>query len=169
MKKKSKYLIGLLSLVVLLFITTSSASEDLFYYYRAYTPVFMDRSDLDNSVSYVSEVRELQQPGKIYYRKPYIFINEKYKGIHIIDNSDPKNLVNKGFIKAPGCIDMAVKNNILYLDNSVDLVAFNLDTKIVTERIKDVFPEPQAPDGADYYTHNRPDGMVIVSWEKTKK
>jgi hypothetical protein len=130
-----------------------------------YVPVFMKRADLENSVSYQSVVREMESPGKIYYKSPFIYINERYKGIHVINNSDPYHPVKEGFIVAPGCIDMAVKGNIIYLDNAVDLVAFDLATKQVTKRIQNVFPEPVSPENRYYYGGNR-EGYILVGWKK---
>ena len=133
----------------------------------AYIPVFMSRETLENSVKYIPGARDMIQTGKIYYRVPYIYVNERYKGVHVINNTDPAHPVNEGFILAPGCIDMAVKGNILYLDNSVDLVSFDLDGKQVTKRIREVFPEPTPPDDFSYYPYERPDGYVLVEWKKT--
>jgi hypothetical protein len=104
--------------------------------------------------------------GKIYYRTPYIYVNERYKGVHVINNSDPERPVKEGFILAPGCIDMAVKGNILYLDNAVDLVSFDLDGRQVTKRIRNVFPEPLPPDDFRFSVFNRPEGYVLVEWKK---
>lgn len=151
-------------LLLLLFVVCSSFVFRDEVYYR-YTPVFMDRDELERSVSYQSGERALENPGKIYHKSPYIYINERYKGIHVINNSNPTNPVHEGFIVAPGCMDMAVKDNILYIDNSVDLVAFDLTSKQVTKRVKDVFPEPIAPDYT-YYWGSRPENTVIVRWKK---
>lgn len=135
----------------------------------AYEPVYMSRLMLDHSVKYISGKQDMLQTGKIYYRAPYIFVNERYKGVHVINNSDPFHPVREGFILAPGCIDMAVKGNILYLDNAVDLVSFDLDSKEVTDRIRNVFPEPLPPeDFFSYRRSNRPKGYIIVGWEKTE-
>ena len=73
-----------------------------------------------------------------------------------------------GFIVAPGCIDMAVKGNIIYVDNAVDFVAFDMVSRSVTERIRDYFPEHSvSPDGRQYdYPYNRPDGYILVRWDK---
>jgi hypothetical protein len=140
---------------------------DSYSYFRNwdYIPIFMKRTDLDNSVSYRQSAREIENPGKIYYKPPYIFMNERYKGVHVINNSDPYYPVNEGFIVAPGCIDMAVKGSIMYLDNAVDLVAIDLVSKQVTKRIKQVFPEPLSPSNQIY---NSPDesGYVVVGWVK---
>ena len=130
-----------------------------------YIPVFMDRTELEKSVSYRPEGRELKNPGKIYYKAPYLFINERYKGIHVINNSDPVHPANEGYIIAPGCIDLAVKGEILYIDNSVDLVAFHLGRREVTHRERNVFPEPSAPDGSYFSLRPSPDA-VIVEWKK---
>ena len=133
-----------------------------------YTPVFMSRETLEKSVMYISGSHELIRTGKIYYRDPYIFVNERYKGVHVINNTDPSHPVNEGFILAPGCIDMAVKDNILYLDNAVDLVSFDLDARQVTQRNRNVFPEPLPPDDLMVFWHyKRPNDYILVDWKKT--
>ena len=133
---------------------------------ETWSPVFLSREVLDNSVKYIPGARDLIQTGKIYYRAPYIYVNERYKGVHVINNTDPAHPVNEGFILAPGCIDMAVKGNILYLDNAVDLVSFDLDSRQVTKRIRDVFPEPLPPEDFRFTVFNRPNGYVLVEWKK---
>ncbi|MDR1339317.1 MAG: hypothetical protein LBK58_04620 [Prevotellaceae bacterium] len=153
--------------VILLFIIVALAATAFVSDNDRYTPVFMSREMLDNSVKYIPGARDMKQTGKIYYRAPYIYVNERYKGVHVINNADPAQPINEGFILAPGCIDMAVKENILYLDNAVDLVSFDLDKRQVTHRIRNVFPEPSPPDGFYYYGYsNRPEGYVIVEWKK---
>ena len=156
-------------LVILLFVTMVTGTSLMYeppYFNANYTPVFMSRDVLENSVKYMSGARDMIQTGKIYYRAPYIYVNERYKGVHVINNANPARPVHEGFILAPGCIDMAVKGNILYLDNAVDLVSFDLDSKQVTKRIKDVFPEPIPPDDFAYYPYDRPKGYVLVEWKK---
>jgi hypothetical protein len=137
-------------------------------HWGVYKPVFMKRADLENSVAYQQGARALTNPGKIYSKPPYIYVNERYKGIHVINNTDPAHPVSEGFITAPGCIDMAVKDNVLYLDNSVDLVAFDLNTKKVTQRVKNVFPEPVGPDNSSYYGIREED-MILVEWKKSEQ
>jgi len=134
-----------------------------------WNPVFLSREALDNSVKYISGARDMIRTGKIYYRAPYIYVNERYKGVHVINNTDPYKPVKEGFILAPGCIDMAVKGNILYLDNAVDLVSFDLDSKQVTKRIRNVFPEPLPPEDFLFNVYNRPEGYVLVEWKKNNE
>ncbi|MCL1974122.1 MAG: hypothetical protein FWG54_04810 [Bacteroidetes bacterium] len=130
-------------------------------------PVFMSRETLEQSVRYIPGARDMIRTGKIYYRGSCIYVNERYKGVHIINNANPAHPVNEGFVLAPGCIDMAVKGNILYLDNAVDLVSFDLERKEVTKRIRNVFPEPLPPGDFYYYRYfHRPAGYIIVEWKE---
>ncbi|MDL2221520.1 hypothetical protein LJC35_03080 [Parabacteroides sp. OttesenSCG-928-N08] len=156
--------ITILLLSVLLFAS--------FYYgrgrYYSYTPVFLERAELEKSVTYESSPRELMNPGKIYYNDSYIYVNERYKGVHVINNSNPASPVNEGFIVVPGCVDIAAKGNTLYLDNSVDMIAFDLKAKQVTERIRNVFPEPLSPNGEYFYDYNRPEGLILVEWKQAE-
>ena len=60
--------------------------------------------------------QELENPGKIYVKDNYLFINEVKKGIHVIDNTNPASPKAISFIQILGNIDIAVKDNILYAD-----------------------------------------------------
>jgi hypothetical protein len=139
-----------------------------------YKPVLMDRSSLERSILW-KPATDIKIPGKIYFKDNYILVSERYLGVHLIDNTDPKNPVKKGYISVPGCVDMAMKDNILYVDNAVDLVAIDI-SQIATgqiavkKRVKDTFPELMPPDGLSipykYSTENRPKNSVIVNWSK---
>ncbi len=148
------------------------SSRDDFYNPSEYFPILMERDDLEVSVKY-REAQSIINPGKIYYKDQTIYLNEKYKGIHVIDNADPSNPQNIGFINIPGCIDIAIKNNSLLADNATDLVAIditNLEQLTVTHRIKNTFYESTPPD-LDIIPYmfspaNRPKNTIIVGWEK---
>ena len=138
----------------------------------AYEPVFMLRSELERCVRLESS-RNIENPGKIYLKDNLIFINEKYLGIHVIDNTNPAEPENFAFIHVDGCIDMAMKDNVLYADNAVDLISLALNPQMtgiqVTSRIKNVFPELLAPDGYGLsYRQNiaRPENSILVKWKK---
>lgn len=163
MKRKVKQLLPAFILGSTILLNTASTGKISSTGY--YAPVFMERSELEKSVFFEQKERDLINPGKIYSKDKTIFINEKYKGVHVIDNTTPEAPKKIGFIVAPGCIDIAVKGNTLYLDNAVDLVAFNLETKEVTERIREIFPEPLSPQNYSYYG-DRPDNTILVGWNK---
>ncbi|HAH23334.1 MAG TPA: hypothetical protein DCL77_06195 [Prolixibacteraceae bacterium] len=102
----------------------------------------MSYEELRSAVK-MTEPREMNNPGKIYFKDQYIFINELLKGVHVIDVSDPSNPQNKGFIEIPGNVDIAIKDNILYADSYVDLVSIDVSSlSAIAEvgRVQKVFP-----------------------------
>ena len=168
---KKRFIYPLLFLVILVF----NSSGDDFYNPSEYFPVLMERTELEKSVKF-RDAQEIENPGKIYYKDQVIYLNEKYKGIHIIDNSNPELPKNIGFINLPGCIDIAIKNNSMFADNATDLVAIdisNISSLKVTDRVKNVFPESTPPD-LEYIPYmfsvsNRPSNTIIVGWKKLDK
>lgn len=100
--------------------------------------------------------KALENPGKIYFYKNYVLVNELREGVHIIDNSNPENPQNIAFIKIPGNVDIAVKENILYADNYADLLSIDLsnptDPQMVS-RCENVFPLEGFVQGLGYLSH----------------
>jgi hypothetical protein len=130
------------STLVLLSAFISSCTDKVFETFTANAPVYLSYTDLRAAVKMTS-ARELNNPGKIYFKDNYIFINEKMAGVHVYDVSDPKNPQNKGFIEIPGNVDIAIKDNILYADSYVDLVAIDVSSfSAIKEvgRVEKVFP-----------------------------
>ncbi len=159
---------ALFPVLVLYFLV--SGFVDVYYY--EYEPVFMDRTEMEKSIGSESP-RPVTEPGKIYVKDQFVFIVEKGRGIHVIDNSDPEHPTNRAFIHIDGCIDLAIKDHVLYADNAADLVALSVNPSwsgiTVTERFRNVFPEPLAPDGRDLSYEEklaRPENSVLVRWKR---
>ncbi|WP_197276110.1 hypothetical protein [Mangrovimonas sp. TPBH4] len=130
-----------------------------------YTPVIMERSEFEASTTLESP-KSIVNSGKIYVKDNFLFINEKNEGFHIFDNSNPENPINIGFIKVLGSSDLAIKGDILYVNNATDLVAiqpnFETETVTVTKRISNTFPQLFSPDGFEYYNLQEDD--IIINW-----
>lgn len=110
--------------------------------YVKYEPIYMSLDEIRQPIA-VESSRALKYPGKIYLYHNYLLINEKLEGIHVIDNNDPSNPVNVGFIKIEGNVDMAVKGNILYADSYIDLLTIDIsdiNNPQILDRDEDVFP-----------------------------
>ncbi len=136
----------------------------------AYLPVLMERSQLEQSIT-TEAPRDIIDAAKIYIQGRYIYITERYKGLHIVDNTDPRNPRNLAFVKVPGCIDVAAKGSNLYVDNATDLVTLDASdlTQIVeVARTRNIFPDALPPDlnfiPAKYQEGNRPDNTIIIQW-----
>jgi hypothetical protein len=140
----------------------------------SYCPLLVSRTTLEQSVAALP-ARAMHNTGKIYLLGKYLFINERYEGIHLIDNQDPKNPKPIGFLRVPGNVDMAVKGNLLYVDNGPDLVTIDISNPQaiqVVSRVRDAFRELPKP--TDYglnpacTEYNRPTNTIVVGWQKIK-
>jgi len=136
--------------------------------------VLISRESLERSITF-RPPETIANPAKIITKDNFILILERFKGVHVIDNSNIQNPVKKGYIAIPGCSDITIKDNILYADNAVDLVAIDLsnitsNNVAVVKRIENNFDEISPPDGhvlpEKYEVKNRPANTVLIAWEK---
>lgn len=132
--------------------------------YRTTVPVTLTLEQIRSGIA--SETpQDLKNPGKIYVKDNYIFINEIKKGIHIIDNTNPQQPQNIAFLKIPGVVDMAVKENTLYADSYMDIVTFDItNPKAIKEtgRVKEVF-QNGLTDGISWYYN--PQNQTVTDYE----
>ncbi|MFN0217147.1 MAG: LVIVD repeat-containing protein [Saprospiraceae bacterium] len=91
-----------------------------------YDPIYKTVSECRVGIS-VQAPREMRKPGKIYALGNFLFINEKQEGIHVVDNSNPANPQKIAFWSIPGNVDMAIRNNILYADQYIDLLTIDIN------------------------------------------
>lgn len=123
-------------------LVISSCTDKIEETYTVNTPVYMTYDELRSSFK-VAEATTIIQPGKIYFKDDYIFVNEYQKGIHVVNNTNPSNPIVEKFIEIPGNVDMAVKGNMLYADSYVDLLTIDISdlTNIIeVDRDTNVFP-----------------------------
>ena len=66
--------------------------------FNNYEPVVMQRSAFETTTIFESIPRTIENSGKIYVKDDLIFINEINKGFHFINNANPSNPVNVGFV-----------------------------------------------------------------------
>jgi hypothetical protein len=137
---------------------------------EGYRPIYMPYQTMRQVNT--SSPRPLEHAGKIYVRGNYVFVNELNKGIHIINNVNPSNPQVISFVSIPGNVDIAVKGNVLYADNAVDLVALDItnpaDVKLL-KRIENAFPNQSFPPhtGVNFECADPAKG-VVVGWEKVQ-
>ncbi len=148
-----------------------SCKDKIEQVYTVNHPVYLSYSELRASFK-VADGQQIIHPGKIYFKDPYIFVNEYQKGIHVIDNTDPREPKIIKFLEIPGCVDLAIRDNILYADSYVDLVALdisNLDDIREVRRIQNVFPymipdcENGVVEGVDM------DKGIVTAWKSTDR
>ncbi len=150
-----------LSLSVL-FLFSSCIKDKVTHHYKLKVPVYALKSDVFNNI-HSNAAQQISNPGKMFLLNNKLFVTEKNKGIHIIDNSNPSNPSNISFIPIPMNEDVAVKGNVLYADCGVDMLLLDVSNPAAVSLIKyipNAFPSKQYQLG--YYVDSN---RVIVDWQ----
>jgi LVIVD repeat len=134
-----------------------------------YKPIYIAYDQIKNVRALAP--KGLKNPGKIYIKGKYLYINEIGEGIHIYDNSDKTKPVQISFLSIPANQDISIKNNILYADNGNDLLAIDIADPLeikVLKRIEKAFPYPSFPFERGSFECANPDKGFIIKWEYTE-
>jgi len=153
------------------FIALTACQDQITETYTVNEPVYMSYDALRSSFN-VKSAEVIIQPGKIYFKDNYIFVNEYMEGIHMIDNSDPVNPQTIVFVEIPGNVDMAIKGNMLYADSYVDLLTIDIsDPNNIVEVDRDTNAFPYIIPGFELGMLGEIDVNkgVIVGYEKVIK
>lgn len=157
-----------LALVAIVLLLLSGCADKVYETFTANSPVYLSYNDLRSAVKF-SAARDLNNPGKIYFKDQFLLINEKFEGIHVFDVSNPSSPQNKGFIEIPGNIDLAIKGSTLYADSYIDLVSIdvsNFSQIRETGRVQKVFPYTLPAYDTNYpIAKIDQEKGVVVKWE----
>jgi len=131
-----------------------------------FEPVYMSYGEFRESFE-VDAPRELNDPGKMYFKDGYIFISERNEGIHVVDNRDPENPQLVAFMQIIGNHDIAAKGDILYADSHIDMLVIDISSPAqpeLVDRRENIFPYEMAffDGNALWADANR---GVVRSWE----
>lgn len=142
---------------------------------EGYKPIYSEVSD--PYVVKSEAVHPMENVGKIILVGTTLFVNERFEGIHIIDNANPAEPKQIGFIRISGNTELSKKGDYIYANNYEDLVTIlvtNTGEATVTDRKSNVFPElnPSSglintiPFGSYFECVDQAKGTVL-RWEKT--
>jgi hypothetical protein len=148
-----------------IFFLSSCEKEECNYSYVSYEPIFMSYDEFRSIPVQLQSPRPLEKVGKIYFYNRYLFVNEINKGIHIINNANPANPIQVGFLNVVGNVDMAISGNILYADSYTDLLV--IDMTVVTnpqllQRIQNTFNKQIFGDNG----YADPNYGIVVGWKE---
>ncbi|WNJ16030.1 hypothetical protein [Pontibacter sp. G13] len=138
-------------------------SCDMTIQYREYTPVYLTQAEFLETVG-VEAPREMAEPGKIYVKDDFLFVNELGRGVHIFDNKNPQSPQAIAFLNVPGASEVAFTCDQLIVDASTDLMVFDLTTPsqpVLASHLPNVLPQRLIFNG---YTADPSKGRII-SWE----
>ncbi|WP_394974832.1 LVIVD repeat-containing protein [uncultured Croceitalea sp.] len=161
----------LFGLTIILFTFSSCNDDDGEYAdYLVARPLVISKTEFARSVAIVDPI-PINESGKIYAYEDYIFINDKYQGVHVINNSNPESPQKVAFIKIPGNIDISVKGNFLYADSITDLIVLdisNINEIKQVNRLEGVLRDNVVfPAGAEIFEWGTIDyeNDIVVGWE----
>jgi len=138
---KSKIVILLGMLIAVFIISSCEDKIESTMSYIKYEPVYKTAEEIRDELTILPPVPATQS-GRIYLYDNYILLNDPGKGIHIIDNTNPKSPKKVSFVNIPGNYNMSIRNDVLYVDSYMDLVALQFkDPESIEEigRIKNIF------------------------------
>lgn len=158
-------------LLLLITLAFTACKDEYTEDFTANSPVYLSYEDLREGVKPVAS-RDLINPGKIYFKDDYLFIVEEFEGVHIFNNQNPADPQSVGFIEIPGNVDIAIKENTLYADSYIDLVAIDIsdiNNPEEVSRVKGVLPYTLPPVDEDYRIAEVDEEKgVITRWEIKK-
>ncbi|GGW34435.1 LVIVD repeat-containing protein [Arenibacter certesii] len=142
--------------------------------YLVAKPIKMSMSDFKGDIAVVAPM-PMEKSGKIYVYGDYIFINDQFKGVHVIDNSEPKSPKKIAFIKIPGNIDISIKDNYLFADSIMDLLVLdisNIHSIKTVNRLENVLRDNIIfPLDADIFEWKNIDYSteIVVGWKTVRE
>ncbi|MFY0687941.1 MAG: hypothetical protein JXQ90_12290 [Cyclobacteriaceae bacterium] len=117
---------SLVALVIVLFI--SSCGHDLGKATVTYTRATAQYGDVESlrNTPLAGPVRSINDAGKIFVSDQILLIGEEGEGIHVLDNTDPKNPTHTLFINIPGNREFFVQGDILFAESVYDMLKIDI-------------------------------------------
>ncbi|THH41848.1 LVIVD repeat-containing protein [Neolewinella litorea] len=94
--------------------------------YTAYHPVVLTAAEWRQDDFTATTPQSVCDPSAFYVYGNILFVLDRNAGLHIIDNSDNADPRPVKFLNIPGGVGLAVRNNVLYVNQYIDLLAFDL-------------------------------------------
>ena len=115
------------AIFVLLIGMQSCFDDEESWQEQGLAPIYV--SDTDFSLINSEEPRPSVDQGSILEIDDYIYINERFKGIHVFNNTDPGNPLKEYFWAIPGNSEFNISDDFLYADNSRHLITIDISDK----------------------------------------
>lgn len=160
------YLLILISIIAL----SSCEKEIGTGTHKGMAPIYSDIDFNDPKYIKASDPREFGDLGAIVERNQYIYVMEKYKGIHVVNNADPANPVTIKFWEIPGIFLFTLDSEKLYAGNGsnlwvVDITDVNNIKVIDVEKNVFVNQSDMVPDGYfGFFECVDPTKGLVIGW-----
>ncbi|WP_235299607.1 LVIVD repeat-containing protein [Portibacter marinus] len=139
----------------------------------AYVPTYFDA--LDFSSIRTLPPQPIVQQGTIVQSGNYLFVNDKKRGIHVIDNTVPGNPSYIYFWNIPGNQTFNFRDGFLYADNGPHMLVINISDfgnikfemyieGVFFKNMKEQFPEFAT--SGEFFVCPDPEKGLVKSWNK---
>lgn len=157
-----------IAFIALAIVLMTSCKDKAYHKYKCYEPVYSDAETFRTPANFESS-RTISQNGNIYFKDNYLFVVEPNKGIHFIDNNNPENPINTGFLNVKGTSGLAIKGNYLYITALVDLVIVDVSSfanPVEVKRVEEAFPMALPLMAKNYPTKTIDKSLgIVVDWK----
>lgn len=144
--KKQLLLLPILFLIAGCLLPGCTKSDSNLVPYTYYKPFYKSKAAVRANIK-SSAATPISQAGKIFIQGNNLFMVDLNKGVHIIDITNISQPQNIAFIPVPGCNDIAVRGNYLYVDFGQDLLTIDISNPVsafIKKSVSKVFPENYA-------------------------
>ncbi|MEO0571385.1 MAG: hypothetical protein AAF039_06740 [Bacteroidota bacterium] len=171
MEKNALLILSFLTVILFSCENNDNEEDGEFADFLVARPITMTQAEFANSVAIIDPT-PIDESGKIYAYQDYIFVNDKYKGVHVIDNTNPESPQKISFIKIAGNVDISVKDDFLYADSLTDLIVLdisNINNIQMVNRLEGVLRDNVVWPAAEIFEWEDIDyeNEILVGWETT--
>ncbi len=114
--------------------------------YTYYKPFYKSKTEVRANIKSMP-ARDIIQAGKIFIQGNNLFLVDVNRGVHVVDITNINYPQKIAFVPIPGCNDIAVRGNYLYVDFGKDLLTIDISNPTlayIKKSISNVFPENYA-------------------------
>jgi len=138
-----KKILIILACLPIVFASCTKDNATISMTFKKGTALYADLDEV-RSIQLNSTPRAIENAGKLFIGENYILIGENGKGIHVLDNTNPSNPVNIGFIQLPFTKEFYVDNDKIYAESQYDFIKIDLSdmySPVLIDRVEFAFAE----------------------------
>lgn len=135
-------------ILFVIILTIVGCKDKRYLHYYGNKPIYLSYDELRSSVQ-LENAHSITEKGTFFLHQTTLYVVEPKQGIHIIDNSNPANPIQTGFLRVYGATNLSMKDDIMYVNSYIDLVVLDCSNPaqpVEVNRVKNLFP----------YTYNYP-------------
>jgi len=134
-----------------------------------YMPLYLQKEG--NDTVRFTEPQPTVNGGKIYLKGNILYQIEQYKGIHIINVTDPEIAEKIGFYEIFGCNQITMEGKYMYVNSARDFLVIDV-SDLSLPRLVNYYPDYfeafsfPPPPASGYFECVDPSKGIVTGWKK---